>query len=38
MESSLHLRAICFILQNISLFPVLVTTVFRNRSLVIFNS
>ena len=26
MESSLHLLAICFILQNISLFPVLLTT------------
>ena len=33
MESSLHLRDICFILQNISLFPVLVTTVLRNHSL-----
>ena len=35
---SLHLRAICFILQNISLFPGLVTTVFSNHSLRIFNS
>ena len=33
-----HLRAICFILQNISHFPGLVTTVFRNHSLGIFNS
>ena len=38
MESSLNLRAICFILQNILLFPVWVTTVFRNHSLGIFNS
>ena len=38
MESSLHLHAICFILQNRSLFPVLVTTVFRNHSLGIFSS
>ena len=38
MESSLHLQALCFILQNISLFPVLVTFVFGNHSLGIFNS
>ena len=38
MESSLHLLVICFILQNISLFPVLVTTVFSNHSLGIFDS
>ena len=38
MESSLRLCAICFILQNISLFPASVTTVFRNHSLGIFNS
>ena len=38
MESSLHLHAICFILQNISLFLVLVTNVFRNHSLGIVNS
>ena len=38
MESTLHLRAICFILQNISLFPVSVTTVLRNHFLGIFNS
>ena len=35
---SLHLRAICFMLQNISLFPVLVTTVLSNHSFCIFNS
>ena len=29
MESSLHLRAICYTLQNISLCPVWVATVFR---------
>ena len=38
MESSLHLRATCFILQKKSPFPVLVSTVFRNHSLGIFNS
>ena len=38
MESSLQLRAIRFILQNISLFPVLVTTVFKKHSLDTFNS
>ena len=38
MEFSLHLRAVYFILQNISLFPVLVTIVFRNHSLSIFTS
>ena len=38
MESSLHVRAICFTLQNISLFPVWVTTVFRNHSVGIFYS
>ena len=38
MESSLHLLAICFILESISLFHVLLTTVFRNHSLGIFNS
>ena len=38
MESSLFICATCFILQNISRFPVLVTIVFRIHSLVIFNS
>ena len=33
MESSLHLCAICFILNNNSRFLVLVTTIFRNHSL-----
>ena len=36
MESSIYLCAICFTLQNISLFPVWVTTVFRNHSFGIF--
>ena len=36
MESLLHLRAICFTLQNISFFPVWVATVLRNHSLGIF--
>ena len=38
MESSLHFFAVCFILQTISLFPVLITNVLRNHSLDIFNS
>ena len=38
MESLLYLRAICYILQNISLFPVFVTSVFKNHPLGIFNS
>ena len=38
MESSLHLRAIYYNLQNISLLPVLVITVFRNHVLGIRNS
>ena len=38
MEYSLQLRAICFTLQNISPFPVWVTTVFSDHSLGIFYS
>ena len=38
MESSLHLCTKCFILQKNSPFPVLVTIVFLNHSLGIFDS